>query len=384
MIHDYVLDSFRRGVYAFEGVPQADIDGITFTFGIQHLGVNFERGQTKREDIPPSRRQYFLSLDHWWPSWQGTRLAGTASVREAQALRDQMGVPAPPIMPIQSKKGNTKGKRSGKGKGKGKVTGKSKGGKESSSTVPPWRTQTPPPPMRDVPQPPPPPRASRSSASSATTWQADEPPRAKSRTMSGSQSTWKSTAWTTGGFWAGWNWRGVDGFVVETITASDATPQIIWDWLFEMGLTSFLVQLLAILLFVIFDCGYRILCHSEPDVAYLRSMEPLPQPVPEPEESSSAPSSALASRTAVDIAPLPDVAVTLEADTELSYYTAPKGRKGHLSRHCASAGGSLPVALRSINYGARQIINWCPNCSRLMINDYGPRVSVKAPPATRP
>ena len=151
-----------------------------------------------------------------------------------------------------------------------------------------------------------------------------------------------------------------------------------------MGLTSLTVQLLVILLLFIFYFGYRMFRRRESTAAHLRAIQPLQQQTPEPEEASSVPTISVRSQMSMDIAALPEVGITLEPDTEIASYTTLTGKLGHQSRPCASARGGRIVTPRSINYGARSAINWCPNCSRLMTNRYGPKTTVKAPPTPKP
>ena len=93
---------------------------------------------------------------------------------------------------------------------------------------------------------------------------------------------------------------------------------------------------------------------SEPEVTY------------EPEETSSVPTGTMKGQRSNDIANFVDASIVLDKDTEFSFYTNNNSSVGHLNRRCAASGERLPVATRSINYGAREVINWCPCCARVM------------------
>ena len=168
-----------------------------------------------------------------------------------------------------------------------------------------------------------------------------------------------------------------------------------------MGLTSFMVQLFLILSLIIFYCGYHLLRRRRSHAAHLRAkktdLSPFPPTAPypvwhdavvasskrnqspspsvpeveitsAPEEASSAPTGTIASQRSLDIASMADTSVTLDDRTEFTYYTNTNGKCGHLNDRCASSGGNLVIIPRSINYGARAVINWCPTCAKVMGN----------------
>ena len=344
----------------------------------------------------------------------------------------------------------------GTGKSKAKDKGKTKSGKRDFEPIPPWRNEQPIPPWRYAQ--PPPPRAHTSSASSgwsawysrqtdepsSSSWDSqrdDGPPRAKSRTATGTQWSWGTPTWgwAAGATWA-WKTSGAYGASVRPTAHAYDAPQVVEDWMVTMGLTSSMVQLFLILSLIIFYCGYHLLRGRRSHMMHLRSKKTDPTPLPptapypttrdatvntndcrfchddpswhhgrccpmksrsqsstvpevevtsEPEEASSVPTGTVTSQRSLDIAAMADTSVTLDDHTEFTYYTNANSKCGHMNDRCASSGGKLPIVARSINYGARAVVNWCPTCAKVMGNHrllsaiVGGGIPWKAPPPQR-